>query len=1000
MCNPRCKFIMENETLKRHISTCKKLASKLAKSKAKLELLNCSVDVNLFSSLRVHVGKVYNENGLEEKKSLILKACQKELLELSRREAIANLECDRENLKHFFDSDAIQALSYENYNILTSICSKYEASLILKLSQKHERKIAFFENSNACEECSPKSPIKPEKKRKHKAKKKVWRRKRQKIKRELASNEKKQKQLIELEKIKSSNLVLNLSSQEIPDEMYFYLALGSTFVPCNVYHKHDFVFDAKNFCRKLAWSFFHSENGAQCIDKNTTRRDGPDENIDAEEESQIVGWNTSAKLRIKGRSYPPFTSKFCDQVTKKIVSDVEGITLSDRKWKNLSLVERRGLKLCQKAVRDRILYFTKADKGGAMLVLDASDVDDIIVSVLTDEDKFRKIKEGDPRAKIKSDIKKRITSFEEQRLLSRNDSFLITGVTEKGGMSHSPSFCVRKTHTYPLFKVHKLSEKMILDKVIPPVRMVTSGVGGPTYRLGMFLDDLLKPVVEKYCKHEIVKDTTSFLASLLKLEEDGSLNSCSLIGTLDVDALYPSIKTEFVQEAIKHALCTCTNLDSKQINMIIELVNFSIKNAVVHYRGSWFAPTSGIPTGGSESGCIANIYVKWCLDVKILPSPDVCKYNKMDKRKRFLDDIWFLWRGSARVFSMFLNVFNLIGCQYGITLKGEVNDMVNFLDVTTMLTGNQIRTCLFVKPTDAKRYLHRKSDHSLHTFKSTPYSQLRRVVIICSDPDDRDHFMRMMLSKFEDSGYVREELLIAKEKALQIDRLSVLQNLVNNFEPSKRVGDTLTFVINHDRKGSSQIRHLMKNNQEMINYLFGKEIKVIVAERRSPNTASLLFAKAGFSRELAVVGDTQECGSRLCMTCDVMNIESCVVIHGLTVKMDYSLNCGSESVIYLYLCNLCENPCHDGFYFGQTINCLRERANGHRSSFDEHSYKKSALAYHIWDMHREHFYSKLLNFRGGLVKQTLPEGLDRAEDFFVVATKADTMGLNRYKVCA
>ena len=46
-------------------------------------------------------------------------------------------------------------------------------------------------------------------------------------------------------------------------------------------------------------------------------------------------------------------------------------------------------------------------------------------------------------------------------------------------------------------------------------------------------------------------------------------------------------------------------------------------------------------------------------------------------------------------------------------------------------------------------------------------------------------------------------------------------------------------MINHDSIGSTQIRNLIKDNQEMIDYLFGKEIKIIVAERRNPNTASL-----------------------------------------------------------------------------------------------------------------------------------------------------------------
>ena len=145
--------------------------------------------------------------------------------------------------------------------------------------------------------------------------------------------------------------------------------------------------------------------------------------------------------------------------------------------------------------------------------------------------------------------------------------------------------------------------------------------------------------MQKYCKGELVKDTTSFLASLQHTEEAGLLENCSLIGTLDVNALYPSMKKEFVQEAIQHALLTCTDYSAEQIDMITELVNISINNAVVHYRGSWFAPLVGITTGGPESGCIANIYVKWCLDLKILPCPEVKRYCKMDQRKRFLDDL-------------------------------------------------------------------------------------------------------------------------------------------------------------------------------------------------------------------------------------------------------------------------------------------------------------------------------------------------------------------------
>ena len=1003
MCNPQLKTTSMEGIPKKHIFTSKKLASKLARSKAKLELLSCDVDINLFSSLRLHVGKLFKERNLEERKGELLRTCQKELFALSRLEAESNLKCDRENLRRFFEREDVQALDFESYKILTNICHSHESALISRISKDHERKIRFFDQRLVAASSSViRSNVKPEKKFKHRSKMKMWRREKQKKKRERVALQKKEKLQIKLDRIKSSNLVQNFSSEEIPDEVYFYLALGSGFVPTKIHDKHDFIFDTKLFCRKLAWSlFYHEQYAAEANDVNDPQAASSNSSNyqNTSSNSEIVGWGTPTRLKIKGKSFPELNNKLFDKVMKKILSDIDGIGLSEKRWDNLTYLERKGLLWCRKAIRERRLYITKADKGGAMLILDAELVNDIILSKLNDEKNFVKLT-SDPRSRIKSDIKHLTLKFEEKGLISRNDCFLISGQTEKGGMSHNPSFCVGKPYVYPLFKIHKLSEQQISDKVIPPIRLVTSGVAGPTYRLGIFLDNLLQPVIKKYCAGEIVKDTTTFLSSLASIEESGAIRGCKLMGTLDVEALYPSIKISFVQEAIRHALISCTQYSTDHINMIVELVNFSINNAVIHYRGGWYSHKEGIPTGGSDSGSIANIYVKWCLDQKILANPDVVKYNRIDQRKRFLDDIWFLWRGSERSFSMFLNSVNKIGSQFGITLKGDVDVMINFLDVTVLLVGECIKTTLFVKPTDAQRYLHRKSDHSWHTFRSIPYSQFRRTVVVCSDPSDRDHFINHMMSKFTESGYSEKELVASKERALLIDRAEVLRkSAIDNSDVPQRDSDSLTFVINHDKRGSAQIRKIIKENQEIINHLFGKEIKVVVAERRNPNTASILFAKSAFAQKMCEDKESQKCHSPFgCLTCPIINMPKTVCVNGLTVNLDFSLNCKTENVIYLFICKLCPN--NKEFYFGQSINSVQDRSNGHRSNFDEGTFKKSALAFHIWDAHRDKFGDKLNNFTVGVVRSTLPQMLDRAEDFFITKTDADVVGMNRYKVLA
>ena len=372
-------------------------------------------------------------------------------------------------------------------------------------------------------------------------------------------------------------------------------------------------------------------------------------------------------------------------------------------------------------------------------------------------------------------IKRMVQDFQKKGLLTPEEIFAISGVTKKGGMSRGHEFVVSKPYMYPLFKIHKLSEDDILMKKIPPTRMVTSGVGGPTYRLGVFLDMILKPVVQQYCDQELIKDSADFLIELKKMGNDGRAKKMKMIGTLDVDALYPSISLDLAINALKDALLSVTGYSDEQMQMIIQLTEFCIKNSAVHYRGQWFKLLLGIPTGGPESSGIANIVVYFTLEKILLVNSKILPLNKMLSRKRFLDDIFFGWEGTARQFSIFKTVLNEIGSEHGITFKGEVGKSVDFLDTTVNLHPNgSFTTKMFVKPTDATRYLHRRSDHSPHTFHSIPFSQFRRAVILCSNPEEKMQCIDYIAQKLRNSGFLTNEVENAKQKALKLDRDEIL----------------------------------------------------------------------------------------------------------------------------------------------------------------------------------------------------------------------------------
>ena len=182
----------------------------------------------------------------------------------------------------------------------------------------------------------------------------------------------------------------------------------------------------------------------------------------------------------------------------------------------------------------------------------------------------------------------------------------------------------------------------------------------------------------------------------------------------------------------------------------------------------------------------------------------------------------------------------------------------------------------------------------------------------------------------------------------------------------------------------------------------GGSTRIIVAERRNGNIASMLFAKSSFSQAVVPIGTDQKCeGGNGCKSCGMMNLKKHVTlwkdhpVYKTKIKLDFRCDCVTESVIYLYICKLCDS--NESFYVGQTVNSARGRASGHRGCFKSRKYTKSALSHHVFLDHPEHFHDKLSNFDLGVIKKTSATNLDRVEDYYVELTKAD-LSLNRYKV--
>ena len=189
---------------------------------------------------------------------------------------------------------------------------------------------------------------------------------------------------------------------------------------------------------------------------------------------------------------------------------------------------------------------------------------------------------------------------------------------------------------------------------------------------------------------------------------------------------------------------------------------------------------------------------------------------------------------------------------------------MDFLDISiTLKTDGKLETKMYVKPTDASRYLHRRSDHGSHTFRSTPFSQFRRAIVICSNEEDQIKSIAYMSNKFIDSGYKQTEIDVAREKALQLDRNEILSPARPGEDLPNQSSCQLTFVMNRNEYLCKSIKQILADNKHDIETLLGCPTRIIVAERKNNNIASMLFAKSSFSRNVIPVGIDQECNCLL-----------------------------------------------------------------------------------------------------------------------------------------
>ncbi|HAO14743.1 MAG TPA: hypothetical protein DDE71_04180, partial [Tenacibaculum sp.] len=401
---------------------------------------------------------------------------------------------------------------------------------------------------------------------------------------------------------------------EIPPEAIVVLGKGLGYVPTPCLDTIETRLDARQVTNKITYLANRSTN--EDISVNEEHLNSTEE---FEEESDVHSFSLPKGLRQPNyfqahlkNTNPEFTAtlNYINTKTNNI-----GLQSQRQKRNNLSVLEERGLRWLKNEISNQNISVCKADKGGAILVVHPEMLSKKVEDKVTKASLYEELSE-DPREEIYDKMLDIWRIAQKKKYVTNQEAKEVVGLTEKGNKSTSSRFKYGRTYFNPSLKIQKMKTEELVPGCNVPARIITCLQGSVTKRSDVYIADTwLKSLEKDYCV-DLVKDSTETLVWLDELNDTAKQSRRHYNPfTFDFESLYDSLGRDLILEALWDAMDTCRPEWSTGFkSWLIDLVQLSIDSAIGEYRGKFYRPKGGCPTGGSLSVQIANVTVFFVLN--------------------------------------------------------------------------------------------------------------------------------------------------------------------------------------------------------------------------------------------------------------------------------------------------------------------------------------------------------------------------------------------------
>jgi hypothetical protein len=295
-------------------------------------------------------------------------------------------------------------------------------------------------------------------------------------------------------------------------------------------------------------------------------------------------------------------------------------------------------------------------------------------------------------------------------------------------------------HSFPIFyllpKIHK--NPIQWRPIVASTKWITSG-------LSLWLSIFLLPFLERTPSY--LRDTPS----LLHILENTPLPHDCILVSADYASLYTNLPLQDVCTKIRTFLLT-SEVDPTTVEFVWLALRFVLLNNYFITNGKIFRQKHGIAMGTPLAPVLASLY----LYIVETTSP----FNDALLFKRYIDDIILIWPGHRRTaLTELLNNVKNRQMHADLTISYDISaNEITFLD-TIIFKGPRFNSCnlldvrLYTKPLNSFLYLPPSSCHPPHTFRSWPFTELRRILRNTSCHDTYTKSVSQFKKHLHNRGY-------------------------------------------------------------------------------------------------------------------------------------------------------------------------------------------------------------------------------------------------------